>query len=72
MNDHGDVDLEPVALDDLADAEVQELARSTTYTWEFTNSGGGDDDSAGRAGTGASTPTQATANGGDPPPDDAG
>jgi hypothetical protein len=38
IGDHGDVELPPVDLNDLNDAEVRKLARTTTYTWEFTNS----------------------------------
>jgi len=37
VSDHGDVDLDPVDVDDLTDEEVAELARTTTYTWKFRN-----------------------------------
>ncbi|MFC6836986.1 hypothetical protein [Halomarina ordinaria] len=41
LAEHGDVDLDTVALVDLADAKVDELARmSITYTWEFVNFAG--------------------------------
>jgi DNA-binding transcriptional ArsR family regulator len=35
LGEHGDVDLEPVDLDDLDGGEVDELARSVHYTWYF-------------------------------------
>jgi hypothetical protein len=34
---HGDVDLGSVDIDDLDDDEVRKVARSSIYTWEFTN-----------------------------------
>jgi len=37
INDHGEVDLEGVSLEDLDEPEVRQLARSSSYTWEFTN-----------------------------------
>lgn len=37
FNEHGDVELKDVSLDELGSDEVQELARMTTYTWEFLN-----------------------------------
>ncbi|MFP8955068.1 hypothetical protein ACLI4Z_19255 (plasmid) [Natrialbaceae archaeon A-arb3/5] len=37
VNDHGDVDLEPVDLEDVDDEAVAELSRTTTYTWDFRN-----------------------------------
>lgn len=37
MNDHGDVELETVELEDVADNAVTEVSRSTTYTWNFRN-----------------------------------
>ncbi|WP_423744753.1 hypothetical protein V5735_01540 (plasmid) [Haladaptatus sp. SPP-AMP-3] len=37
VNEHGDVDLVSVELDDLTKGEVAEVARTTTYTWDFRN-----------------------------------
>ena len=37
LGDHGETDIDRISLDDLTDDEVQELARSTLYTWEFMN-----------------------------------
>ena len=68
VNDHGDVELEPVELDDLTEDEVAELARSSIYTWEFRNRGGGSPESGGRTCPEVSTSSHAVATG-DPPPD---
>ena len=35
LGDHGEVELAPIDLDDLSDEESAELARSSTYTWQF-------------------------------------
>jgi len=71
LNDHGEVTLDAVEIDDLGDGGVQELARSSNYTWEFLNRGGcsaagpGDAvDARARAGT-------RPASRGDSPPDPA-
>jgi len=38
LSDHGDVDLDPVELEELDDDDdLRQLARNSTYTWEFTN-----------------------------------
>ena len=38
LSDHGDVDLDPVDLEELdEDEELRQLLRTSTYTWEFTN-----------------------------------
>jgi len=71
LGEHGDVDLEPVDLEDLDDDEVRQLARSSNYTWEFTNHSVDGAGSAGDPSLGAPDPTRALANGGDTPPDDA-
>jgi hypothetical protein len=71
LAEHGDVELEPVDLEDLDDDEVRKLARSSIYTWEFTNIAGEDADSAGDPSLAMSDPARAPANGGDRPPDDA-
>jgi len=62
---------EPVDLEALDDGEVRQLARSSIYTWEFTNLVGEDTDSAGDPSLAASAPARAPATGGDRPPDDA-
>jgi hypothetical protein len=67
VTDHGEVDLDPVDLEDLDDAEVRQLARSSIYTWEFTNRPGGSDGLGGDvARTGQTPPTEK-----DPPPEPA-
>jgi len=35
VSEHGDAELTPVSLKDLGAAEVDELPRSSTYTWKF-------------------------------------
>jgi len=68
VNDHGEVDLDPVGFDELGETEVRQLARSSIYTWEFTNLAGySDAKGEHRAGTEGATPTEATT-GGDRPP----
>jgi hypothetical protein len=37
LGEHGDVDLGSVDFDDLDEDEVRKVARSSIYTWEFTN-----------------------------------
>ena len=71
LGDHGDAELDPVDLDDLDDAEVQELARSSIYTWEFRNS---DADTTARGvdpGRTGVDHAEDVAAGADPPPDPA-
>jgi len=63
LNDHGDVDLDPV------DLEVQELARSSNYTWEFMNRGGGSGGETAEAVDGPASATDHRASRGDTPPD---
>jgi hypothetical protein len=71
LGDHGDVEVEPVDVADLDDDEVQELARSTLYTWEFMNLAGESDADAGDpVGEGVATDGGVSI-GGDPPPGDA-
>jgi DNA-binding transcriptional ArsR family regulator len=38
IGEHGEAELEPVDLGDLDESEVRQVARSSTYTWNFTNS----------------------------------
>jgi len=71
LGEHGDVELDPVGLEDLDDDEVRKLARSSIYTWEFTNPAGEGAGSAGDPALSTSDPARAPANGGDRPPDDA-
>ncbi|WP_254538944.1 hypothetical protein [Halomarina litorea] len=71
LGEHGDVELEPVDLEDLDDDEVRKLARSSIYTWEFTNPPAEDGDSTGDPSLATVDPPRAPANGGDRPPDDA-
>jgi hypothetical protein len=40
LGEHGDVELDVVSLNDLAETVVAELARSSIYTWEFRNEAG--------------------------------
>jgi DNA-binding MarR family transcriptional regulator len=37
LGEHGDVEIGKLEINDLDEAEVRQLARSTTYTWELTN-----------------------------------
>jgi len=37
LGEHGEVELEPVTLEELTKDEVRQVARSSIYTWEFTN-----------------------------------
>ena len=71
LAEHGDVDLEPVDLEDLDDDEVRQLARSSIYTWKFTNLIAEDAGSTGDPSLATSDPARALVNGGDGPPDDA-
>ena len=38
VNEHGEVELDPVDLDDATEETVREVARSSIYTWDFRNS----------------------------------
>jgi hypothetical protein len=71
LGEHGEVELEPVDLEDLDDDEVRQLARSSIYTWEFTNLTAEDVGSTGDPSLATADPARAPANGGDRPPDDA-
>jgi len=68
VNEHGDVELEPVDLSELDTAEVRQLARSTLYTWGFTNLAPTEVSSASRGSAGAVDQPRSIANEGDPPP----
>jgi hypothetical protein len=37
LNDHGEVTLDPVDLDDAGEETVREISRSSIYTWDFLN-----------------------------------
>jgi hypothetical protein len=72
LNEHGDVSLAPVDLDDVDDETVAEITRSTSYTWQFRNPPGADGsdgpppgDSEGTAPPGAATGGGPAANGPD-------
>ena len=41
VNEHGEVTLDPVDLDDVDDDTVREIARSSFYTWDCLNTTGG-------------------------------
>jgi hypothetical protein len=71
LGDHGDAELDDVDLDDLGDEEVRELARSSNYTWEFRNSGGGGAGLTEQLGETSSTTSAEATSGGDRPPNDA-
>jgi hypothetical protein len=60
LGEHGAVELEPVERDELDDDEVRQLARTTTYTWELTNSPDEEADSSTQRRV-ASTPNGVTA-----------
>jgi len=69
IGEHGEAELEPVDLEDLDESEVRQLARSSIYTWEFTNRDA-DTDRPGRSdGAVSSTTSKQPATGGGGPPD---
>jgi len=69
LNDHGDVELPGEDLEDLDADEVAELARSSIYTWEFTNRAVEDADTDPPAPGATSTPRSGAVIDGDPPPE---
>jgi hypothetical protein len=71
LNDHGDVELPDLDLDDLDDEEVAELARSSNYTWQFRNSQGVRRDDPTDAGSDGGENRSAPTAGGNAPPDPA-
>jgi hypothetical protein len=71
LGDHGDVDVESVDLEALDDDEVRQLARSSIYTWEFTNRTDDPGEIPGDPSVATTAPASAPATGGTPPPDDA-
>jgi hypothetical protein len=71
LGEYGDVELEPVDLENLDEDEVRQLARSSIYTWKFTNPVAEDAGSTDDRSLATADPTRAPANGGDRPPDDA-
>jgi len=71
LGEHGQVELQPVDLENLDDDEVRKLARSSIYTWEFTNLPAEDVGLTGDPSLATADPARAPANGCDRPPDDA-
>jgi len=69
VTDHGEVDLDPVDLEDLDENEVRQLARSSIYTWQFTNRPGGSDTPVGQAADDVVRTSQTPPTDGDPPPE---
>ena len=69
VNDHGDVDLDAVALDDLPESEVAEVTRSSIYTWEFRKTGGDSESDTVDARVNGGENRSAIATGGSDPPD---
>jgi hypothetical protein len=69
VNEHGDVELEPVELDDLDENEVAELSRSSIYTWEFRNSPGDSSEPAPETDQTDDEPSGLVTDGGRTPPD---
>jgi hypothetical protein len=68
IGEHGDVDLAPVEIEELDANVVDELARSSVYTCEFTHSGGSTPSTDGHGdGRGATHPDRSVS-GADPPP----
>jgi DNA-binding transcriptional ArsR family regulator len=70
VSEHGEVDLEPVDVDALDDAESAEVARSSYYTWDFRTLGADTDGAAPLEAPRGEPASVAAANGGDRPPDD--
>ncbi|MFC3957553.1 bifunctional DNA primase/polymerase [Halovivax cerinus] len=71
LNEHGEVELEPVDLDELTDEESAEVARMEYYWWNFRTSGLSLSVRGPGAAASGSTADYLTGNGGDPPPHDA-
>jgi len=69
LGEHGDVELEPIDLDDLSDEESAELARSSTYTWDFRTSATTSGPNPSSSENVVNSPGSPAATGGDPPPD---
>jgi len=69
LNDHGDVELPDADLADLDADEVQELARSSIYTWEFTDRAAEDVDTDQPTTDATTSPPTGGVIDGDPPPE---
>ncbi|WP_128906762.1 hypothetical protein [Halorubrum amylolyticum] len=70
VNDHGEVTIDPVDLEDVDDDEtVREIARSSIYTWDFLNRTADPDADPARTSTDAVDDAIDPAPGGDPPPE---
>jgi len=69
INDYGEVELDAVSIDEASDEEVAEMARCTSYTWDFRNSASdGSEDGVGPPSPEVEADQEAAAEG-DPPPD---
>jgi hypothetical protein len=71
VNDHGEVELDPVELDELDEETVRKVARSSIYTWEFTNRDDTEELARVDSGPTGATPWDRGDAGGDRPPDPA-
>jgi hypothetical protein len=69
MNEYGDAELESINPEELGDSEVNELARSSSYTWEFVSAAEDGDDAAAGAGSSGGDYAPAGLSGGTDPPE---
>lgn len=70
VSEHGEVELAPVDVDDLSAENVAEVARSSTYTWDFRNTAADKRAPPENGESGHRSVAGAMSNGGDRPPDD--
>ena len=70
VSEHGEVELAPVDIDDLSAENVAEVARSSTYTWDFRNTAADKRAPPENGESGHRSVAGATSSGGDRPPDD--
>jgi len=71
VTDHGDADLDTVNLEDMGGESVQEVARSSIYTWEFRKDKAGSESDTVNAEVNGGDNRSAIATGGSDPPDPA-
>jgi len=69
LNEHGDVEIDPVTLDELDEDEVRQVARNSIYTWNFTNLTDAHADRNGRADADAADGGETVLTDGGRPPD---